>query len=156
MMGEMKVAALNDAEQQVRFSIMQNLADSGRAPSVDDISTELDFSPQWVENALYRLEDAHAIALAPASTNVWMSFPFSAIPTPFPVETDQVRYWANCAWDSFGIPAVLNVDSTTSTLCPDCGEELTVRIRGGELVSDDTVVHFAVRPLQFWDNVGFT
>lgn len=156
MMVAMNVAALNDAEQRVRFTIMQHLADSGRAPSVEDLATELESSPHLVANALYRLEDAHAIALAPASTNVWMAHPFSAIPTPFPVETARIRYWANCAWDSFGIPAVLNVDSTTNTLCPDCGEELTVRIRGGELESNDTVVHFAVRPLQFWDNVGFT
>lgn len=155
-MAGMDVAVLDDTERQVRFVMMQHLVATGHVPSKEDIARGLGLSSERVEQVLYRLEDAHAIALAPASTNVWMAHPFSAVPTPFPVVTARVRYWANCAWDMLSIPAVLDVDSTTTTLCPDCGEELTIRIRGGELEPTDTVVHFAVPPLRFWDNVGFT
>ncbi len=150
------MAVLDDTERQVRFFIMQRLVGTGRAPSVGEIAHEVGVPPRGVDEVLHRLEDAHAIALAPASTNVWMAHPFSGVPTPFPVETREVRYWANCAWDMLSIPSLLGVDSTTTTQCPDCGDELTIRIGGGELEPTDTVVHFAVPPTRFWDNVGFT
>lgn len=155
-MSEVEVAVLDELELKVRSTIIQHLAATGRGPSSEEVAEELGLSSNRVEQIFCRLEDAHAIALAPASPNVWMAHPFSAVPTPFPVETTRVRYWANCAWDMLGIPAALQVDSSTTTSCPDCGEQLTVKVRGGELEPTDTVVHFAVPPVRFWDNVGFT
>ena len=150
------MAALDETEQRVRLFITQHLAGPGRAPSTEEIARECGLSPQGVEKVLHRLEDAHAIVLAPASTNVWMAPPFSAVPTPFPVETSDVRYWANCAWEMLGVSALLGVDSTATTQCPDCADKLTIRIQGGELAPTETVVHFAVPAIRFWENIGYT
>ena len=147
---------LDEIEQRVRFFVTQHLAGTGRAPSTEKIALKCGLSPQSVEEVLHRLQGAHAIVLAPGSTNVWMAPPFSAVPTSFPVETSDVRYWANCAWEMLSVSALLGVDSTSTTQCPDCADELTIRICGGELEPTETVVHFAVPAIRFWENIGFT
>ena len=37
-----------------------------------------------------------------------MAPPFSGVPTQHVVIVDETKYFANCAWDSFGIPAALH------------------------------------------------
>jgi hypothetical protein len=85
-----------------------------------------------------------------------MAHPFSAIPTPYPVKTGNLTYYANCAWDALGIPALLRVDSITETVCVDCQDSLTIGITGDNLIGSDYVIHFSVPPRHFYDDVGFT
>lgn len=152
----MNPATKSDLDRDVRFLVYRHFVETGRAPTVAVIASQLDVGQEVVGRSLARLESDHMLALAPGSRNVWMAHPFSAVPTPYPVETSERRYWANCAWDALAIPALLEVDALTSTACPDCAEPLTLRTRGGELEATDAVVHFAVPPRRFWENVGFT
>jgi hypothetical protein len=59
-------------------------------------------------------------------------------------------------WDGFGVLAMVGADGVVSASCPDCGEPLELRVRGGELEPVDAVVHFAVPAARWWDNIGFT
>lgn len=141
----------------VRHSIYDSFVTSGVAPSVDDLSDAHSRPVREVRAALRWLADEqHTIALAPGTTNVWMAWPFSAVPTPYPVRTPDRLYWANCAWDALSIPVMLGLDATVTTRCDDCGERLTLDIVAGELAPTDTVVHFAVPVRRFHDNVAFT
>ncbi len=85
-----------------------------------------------------------------------MAHPFSAVETPYAVEAGGVSYWANCAWDALGIAAVIEKDTRAVARCPDCGEEVDLSVRGGRVADASAVIHFAVRPLHFWDNIGYT
>ena len=96
----------------------------------------------------------HAIVLAPATLNIWMAHPFSAVPTPYPVVSGSRTYWANCAWDAAGVLSIVGAGSSR-TRCADCGLELTMTVRDGR-IDGDAVVHYAVPPRRFWDNVAFT
>lgn len=145
-----------DLDREVRYRIYRHLVESGHALTVGEIAAHLDLPEPTIEASLRRLADAHAIVLAPGSLNIWMAHPFSAVPTPYPVDTPGRRCWANCAWDALALPALLNVDAETATSCPDCGEPLTLRTRDGQLQPTDSIVHFAVPPRRFWENVGFT
>ncbi len=143
-------------DQKIRYSIFRHFMTTGRAPRASDTAAALALEPEAVEASYRRLEAGHAIALAPASLNIWMCHPFSAVPTPFRVRTAERDYWGNCAWDMLGIPAVLGQDSRTEVRCPDCAERLTVTIKDGLLVETEGVVHYAVAPRHFWDNLAFT
>ena len=85
-----------------------------------------------------------------------MAHPFSAVPTPFRVDTAELAYWGNCAWDALAIPALLSLDATVSARSAESGEAMELTFRSGELVNVDGVVHFVVPPRRFWDNVGYT
>ena len=88
-----------------------------------------------------------------------MAHPFSAVPTAFRVETADVTYWGNCAWEAVAIPSLLSLDASVPARSAESGETMELTFRSGELVDDDDgngVVHFVVPPRRFWDNVGYT
>jgi hypothetical protein len=143
-------------DQQVRYSIFRHFMTTGLAPTVTDTAADVSQEPPTIIESYRRLESRHAIALAPGTAIIWMCHPFSAVPTPFRVQTAERDYWANCAWDALGIPALLKQDSKTEIRCPDCASTLTMTIKDGSLVETEGVVHFVVPPRHFWDNVAFT
>ena len=106
-------------------------------------------------SALKRLAELRALVLAPATVNVWMAHPFSAVPTAYPVAMAGRTYWANCAWDAAGVLSLVGGDGECRTQCADCGQEITIAVRDGR-VHGDGVVHYAVPPKRFWENVAFT
>jgi DNA-binding transcriptional MocR family regulator len=147
---------LDDTERQVRLAVYQHFAATGEAPSASTLAQQLGRSTAEVEAAFERLEALHALALAPASKTIWMAHPFSAIPTAFPVQTAERRFWANCAWDALGLATVLGKNTETRTACADCGAPLTLTVRHNVLERVNAVVHFSVPPRRFWENVGYT
>src|SRR5687768_17853503 len=57
-----------------------------------------------------------------------MANPFSAVPTAYRVRARERWWYANCAWDAFGICAALGVDGRVESACPDCGEPYSVEV----------------------------
>jgi hypothetical protein len=143
-------------DTEVRLHLMERFLADGRPPSVAESAAALDATEGDVADAYRRLQDAHVIVLAPGSLDVWMANPLSAVPTPFPVETERGTYYANCIWDALGIPAMLGCDGTVAASCADCGDPLPVRIRNGEIRGAGGVAHFAVPARRWWDNIGHT
>jgi len=85
-----------------------------------------------------------------------MANPFSAVPTAHRVHAGGRWWYANCAWDAFGICAALHTDGAIETSCPDCGEVLAVAIRG-QRPSDKTMrFHCLVPATSWWENIVFT
>jgi hypothetical protein len=143
-------------DRLVRYEIYRHFAESGRAPSPDQLAERIGSPVEDVDSSLQRLAESHAIVLAPGSANIWMAHPYSAVPTAYPVRTSTRTYWANCAWDALGIPVILGADASTSTRCAESGEPLRLAVRQGAMSIAEGVIHFLVPPRAFWDNVGFT
>jgi hypothetical protein len=100
----------------------------GRAPSADEVGHAAELSGEEV-GALWRdLQRVHALVLEPATGELRMANPFSAVPTAHRVRTAG-RWWhANCAWDALGICAALHADGRIETSCPDCGESVALEV----------------------------
>lgn len=140
----------------VRVHLMERFLAEGRPPSVAESAVALDASDEDVAAAYRRLQEQRVIVLAPGTLDVWMAAPLSAVPTPFPVETERGTYYGNCIWDALGIPAMLGCEATIAASCADCGDPLPIRVRNGELRDGDGVAHFAVPAARWWDNIGHT
>lgn len=143
-------------DRHVRWAVYQHFREHGTAPTAAVLAQTAGRPASDVALSLTRLAEAHRLVLTPGSADIWMAHPFSAVPTAYPVETASQHYWANCAWDALGIPALLHVDSRTRTACPDCGEPLEIEVRNRAATSTGAAVHFAVGPRRFWDDIGFT
>jgi hypothetical protein len=152
----MTVSINTSTDQQVRLSVYEHLVEKGTAPTTHNLAGHLGMSREELNRSLHRLSSSHALVLTPDTTEIWMAHPFSAVPTPFPVKANGLTYYANCAWDALGIPALLQVDSITETACPDCQDSLKIGVTGDKLTGSGHVIHFAVPPRHFWDDVGFT
>jgi hypothetical protein len=151
---------LSPFEQRVRLHVMEAIIGSGRAPTVAETARALGASEADAAEAVRRLAEDHAVVLAPATLNVWMANPLSAVPTAFQVTVAGRHHFGNCIWDALGIVAMLagsEGDGRVSTWCPDCAAPLTLEVAGGH--PDPTleaIAHFAVPAARWWENIGYT
>jgi hypothetical protein len=141
---------------ELRQATYRMFADLGRAPRAVEVASILSRDEAAIHAGWRRLHDAHALVLDAAGAEIRMANPFSAVPTPHRVRAGGRWWYANCAWDAFGICAALHADGRVETSCPDCGEPLGVDV-AGERPSDDTLLfHCLVPARHWWDDIVFT
>jgi hypothetical protein len=120
------------------------------------MADEAEAAAQDVVRALVHLASHRALILSPAGDRVIVAPPFSAIPTPFWVETSEGSWWGNCAWESLGIAALLNQDAVIRTSGGAQGRPLEIRTAAGAVTDSDAVMHIPVPAAQWWSDVRFT
>jgi hypothetical protein len=147
---------MDTADLEVRNATYRLFAGEGTAPTPADVAATLSCDPAEVVAAWSRLHDAHALVLDPSGQRLRMANPFSAVPTDFLVRTDGRRWFANCAWDAFGICAALGRDGTIDTSCPDCGNALRVTVNARRPDRDDLLFHCLVPARRWWEDIAFT
>ena len=140
----------------IRLYIYRQMIETSAAPSPAEAARALGCAPEEAAAAYRALADARMIVLRPGTTTVWMAMPFANVQTPFTVISGGRAYYANCAWDAFGIAALLRADARVFTTCPDCGGVIERKISGGALGDPRGVVHFALPPRRWWENIGYT
>lgn len=126
-------------------------AELGRAPAPAELGEEREVLDGW-----RLLHEAHALVLEPDRETLRMANPFSAVPTPYRVFADERWWYANCAWDAFGIPAALGVDGRFESVCPDCDEPYAVEVRDRRADRSDLLFHVLVPAAHWWDDIVFT
>jgi hypothetical protein len=151
-----------DFVQQVRLAIYEMTVADGRVPSFEELAAARGLAAESVADAYRALADAHVIVLEHGSMNIWSAPPFSAVPTRFNVYIPQedadivARSWrAPCAWDAFGISAVLRSDVIIITRCPESGESLGCGVHDGNAVGSG-IIHLEVPAKHFWDDIFYT
>ena len=144
-------------DREIRLAVYRIVVADGLPPTAPDLAADLGVAIADVEASLQRLADAHVFVLQPGTSSIWMSAPFSAVPTPFEVTVGERHYYANCIWDALGIPACLHTDGRIDTSCPDCAEPMRLEIHDGGLREPaDGVIHFAVPAAKWWEDIGAT
>jgi Alkylmercury lyase len=128
----------------------------GRAPTVSEVGGAAGLTRADVVSGWQRLHEQHALVLDPATGELRMANPFSAVPTRYRVHADGRWWYANCAWDAFGICAALHVDGRIETSCPDCGEALNVEVRKQRPDDESLLFHCLVPAARWWDDIVFT
>ncbi len=123
----------------------------GRAPAAGELGNE-----EYVRAGWRRLHALHALVLNPATDELRMANPFSAVPTAYRVHASDRWWYANCAWDAFGILAALDGDGRVESSCPDCGEPYAVELAGRVIDRPDLLFHCLVPAAQWWDDIVFT
>ncbi len=139
------------ADRELRRRIYDHLAATGAAPGrtelAEGVGPDID-----VDRALRRLHDNHAIVLDDLGT-IRMALPFSAVPTPHVVREGARRWWANCAWDTFGIPVALGIDATIEATWLDDDTPVDLAVRDGRLVHTGGFIHFPRPAATWWDDI---
>lgn len=145
---------VTEADWRVRRHIYEALIAGERAPCAAEIAKRFAISQQDARRALRRLHDAHALVLQPGGDAVLMAHPLSAGPTDYRVIVDGVALYANCAWDSLGIPAMLDCDAAIVARHPLTRDILRYSVADGRLRgAGDLLVHFAHPFRQWYDDI---
>jgi hypothetical protein len=146
-----------DFDTTVKLHIYEVIAETTRAPTSTEVAEALASTGAEVEAAFRRLYEKRLLVLEPGDAGrVRMAPPFSGVPTPFLVEVGGKEYYANCVWDSLGIPAALNADGRVSASDACTGEAMSLEVRGGGVVPQECVIHFAVPAARWWDDIIYT
>lgn len=146
---------MDPQDLKVRNATYELFIERGGAPAPADIAGRLGMDEADVRSSWARLHDAHALVLG-EDGEIRMANPFAARPTDFRVSAGGREWYANCAWDAFGIGAALHVDSDFDTHCADCGDAIHVRVRDGSPDDPALVWHLLVPAAEWWNDIGFT
>ena len=123
----------------------------GRAPSAGELGDEERVRAGW-----RHLHEVHALVLNPATDEIRMANPFSAVPTAYRVHADGRWWYGNCAWDAFGILSALKVDGRIESSCPDCGELYSFDVVEQAIDDSKLLFHCLVPAARWWDDIVFT
>jgi hypothetical protein len=147
---------VNELDIAIRNFLYGRFVETGRPPAVRTVSQELALTKPDAEAALRRLHDAHALVLERDTLEIRMLNPFSCVPSAWRVHAAGRTWYANCAWDSFGVCAALHADGRIEASCADCGESLEIDVRDGRGIPDDYLFHVLVPARHWWDDIVFT
>ena len=147
---------MDERDLSLRLATYGLFIELGRAPSPSELASAADLGVAEVVGGWQRLHEQHALVLNPATAEIRMANPFSAVPTAYRVRADGRSWYANCAWDAFGICAALHVDGVIETSCADCGEEIRVEVREQRPDDASLLFHCLVPARRWWDDIIFT
>ena len=128
----------------------------GRAPTTTETAEAAGKTADEVSAGWRRLHEAHALVLDSSGDEIRMASPFSAVPTAYRVEAAGHWWYANCAWDAFGVLAALETDGRIESSCADCGEAISIGVVRGKPDDEKLVFHCLVPASNWWDDIVFT
>jgi len=134
---------------KIRAFVYQHSAGTTRPPLVEETASHFSLTPEEAASAYEELQERHAILLQPGTHKIQMAWPFSGVETLFQVHANDKTYFANCAWDSLGIPAALHVDAEINAVCAQSGDAIKISVTDQSISRSDALVHFLV-PFQNW------
>jgi hypothetical protein len=145
-----------DLDTQVKLVIYWNTAERGQPPGIDEVAKHVGESADQVRESYGRLARNRLLVLEPDGETIRMAPPFSGVTTQHRVTSAGVSYYANCAWDAFGIPAALNRPGEVVSRCEQSKEtlRLTVGLDGPE--PSDWLFHCEVPAAKWWQDIVFT
>jgi hypothetical protein len=147
---------MDRADLELRNHTYQFFVERGRAPTAEEVADVAGSTTTEVEARWRRLHDQHALVLDLDTKQLRMANPFSAAPTPHRVRALDRWWYANCAWDAFGICAALRAGGRIETSCPDCGDTIAVEVQDESPSDESLVFHCLVPAEKWWDDIVFT
>jgi hypothetical protein len=141
---------------QVKLAVYRHFAETGQRPAPEDVAERIGSDSASVIDAYRRLRAQRVLVLEDDGSSIRMAPPFSGVPTQHVVESGDIRYFANCAWDAFGILAALHRQATVHSRCEQSGEPLHLNVGADGPAPSDWLFHCLVPAANWWDDIVFT
>ena len=136
---------------EIRAFVYRHFAETTHPPPVDETAAHFALTHEQTVSAYEELHGRHAFFLQPGTQDILMANPFSGVETPFKVYANNKTYFANCAWDSLGIPIVLGGEAEVEAACAQSDEPIRLSITDQQVQDSDALVHFLL-PFKSWYN----
>ena len=145
-----------DVDVAVKLAIYHHFAETGSRPSPDDVGARIGTKRVEALAAYERLRKQRVLVLEDDGSSILMAPPFSGVPTQHVVESGGIRYYANCAWDSLGIPAALRKPALVRSRDELTLEPLVLEVAGEGPEPSPWLFHCSVPAARWWDDIVFT
>lgn len=141
---------------EIRAFVYDYFKQTTRPPSVEETAARFALSTEETASAYEELNGRHAFFLQPGTHNILMANPFSAIETPFKVYASGKTYFANCAWDSLGIPVAIHSNAEIEAACSQSGTPIRLSVRENQISGLNVLIHFLVPFREWYKDLVFT
>jgi hypothetical protein len=145
-----------DFDTRVKLAIYNHFAETGRRPSLANVAERSGSEIASVLDAYPRLRAQRVLALEADGISIRMAPPFSGVPTQHSVVVGERQYFANCAWDAFGIPAALHQPGVVHSRCEQSREPLQLEVGLDGPEPSTWLFHCLVPASKWWDDIVFT
>ena len=145
-----------DFDNRVRAAIYGWFVERTGAPAVGDLAGILGETREAIRDAYRRLFRKRVLFLEPDGETIRMAPPFSAVATHHRVRVGDREYFANCSWDSLGIPAALHERGEVFSRCEQTREPIHLRVGREGPEPEAVVAHFAVPAAKWWADLVYT
>ena len=146
-----------DFDVSVKLNIYETIAEIAMMPTASDVASRLESTVEEVLEAFQSLNQQRLLVLEPGEKDrIRMASPFSGIETPFQVDCRGKKFYANCAWDAYGVLAALQNDGSVNAWDAYSNEPISLLVKDGQPVLENIAVHFAVPAARWWDDIIYT
>jgi hypothetical protein len=145
-----------DFDTEVKTAIYRWIADTTRVPAAAELAEALRTGLNEVLEAYRRLFAKRVLFLEPDGETIRMAPPFSGVETQHRVVVGNRSYFANCSWDSLGIPAALQENGQVFSRCEQTLEPIRLRVSRSGPDPKPVVAHFAVPAAKWWADLVYT
>lgn len=143
-------------DTKVKLAVYRYFADTGKRPSAVEIADRTGSNHRDVLASFNRLCAQRVLVLDDDGESIRMAAPFSGIPTQHVVESEGIRYYANCAWDALGIPAALQRPAVVNSRCEESKSPLRMEIDVDGPPPSGWLFHCPIPAVRWWEDVVFT
>lgn len=146
----------DDLLRRTRKYVFDYFFENCKAPVLEEVMREFEFSRQEGDSLLRALEESHHILLLPGTQRILMANPFSGITTPFEDYIGGKRYFVNCAWDTISLHVMVNRETEVRAFCHHCAEPIKLKLREGKEISSEPqspVIFLSVPVAKWYDNL---
>jgi len=145
-----------DFDIRVKLAVYGHFAETGQGPTPEDIAKRVASELRLVLDAYERLRALRVLVLEDDGSSIRMASPFSGVPTQHTVESSDVKYFANCAWDALGVLAALQRPGVVHSRCEQSGEPLQLEVGLDGPEPCDWLFHCVMPAASWWDDIVFT
>ncbi len=141
---------------RMRIFVYEQLIGIGMPPTIAEIADHLRVTEEDARHRLGGLKIGKTILVNPANGEIWMAGPFAATETQYRVVGSRSSWWANCAWDMFGIAMIVGESVRIDTHCTDCNDPWTLTATTHSPPAQEGIVHFLLPARKWYEDIGFT
>lgn len=140
----------------IRAFVYRHIEETTRPPHLEETAARFCLTHGEAAAAYEKLHERHAFFLKSGTHDILMANPFSAVETPFIVHANNKTYFANCAWDTLGIPAALHSDAKIEAQCAQSGDAICLQVTDGQVSGSEALVHFLIPFREWYNDLAFT
>jgi hypothetical protein len=140
----------------LRAAVYRYFADTGQSPTLEVVREAIGATSEQVRDGYRRLYAKRMLVPADGFAFVRMAPPFSGVPTQHRVMVNETEYFANCAWDAFGVVSALGGTGDVHSRCEQTLEPIILHLTADGPPPSDWLFHSVVPASDWWNDIVFT
>jgi Alkylmercury lyase len=148
---------MNDTfDLTLRTAVYRHFASTGQSPTLDAMHEAIGAMPEQLTDGYRRLYAKRMLVPTADFASIRMAPPFSGVPTQHRVTVDGRDYFANCAWDAFGVVSALGGTGDVMSRCEQTHEPLVLHLTPEGPPPSAWLFHCVVPASGWWNDIVFT